>query len=183
MGVKWNSPEFWNAVKGDYAAVDANGYTYSYDREPTLGGLAWFGGVNHHSMVRLAVSGVPRAEDWRESLISRPVDGGTQPPNRVREIYGVRIQQGGMVSESSEEVSVPEGVADGYRLGALLGDALERSGCPRPYQVIAVALSYLMAAHGVSEISDDGTETREMCEAAERVARAYEEHDASLGWR
>jgi len=35
----------------------------------------------------------------------------------------------------------------------------------------------------VSEISDDGTETREMCEAAERVARAYEEHDASLGWR
>ena len=78
MGLKWDSPEFWAAVKWDHAAVSCYGRSYLYEAKPERGSSGYY--LNYcktHVIDILVIENVPKKEDWEESLICRPAVRGS----------------------------------------------------------------------------------------------------------
>ncbi len=76
MGIKWNSPEFWAAMKWDHAAVDKNGHVFSYYAKPIKADGEWTEVSDFYGLGALGLVGLP--DNWEESRICRPAVRGSQ---------------------------------------------------------------------------------------------------------
>ncbi len=77
MSVRWNSPEFWNAIRGRFAFVQRDGTPYSSDARPK-DAIRYQWDINDSDLWRrlscMDIADLPSPSRWKDSLIERPYD-------------------------------------------------------------------------------------------------------------
>ena len=73
-GVEWDSPKFWQAFAGNYAAMDLDGDVWGSDGEPSIGrrSSVWDVDYGMSKLNNMNITNLPDKADWQDSKIKRP---------------------------------------------------------------------------------------------------------------